>query len=405
MTVGMGTVTETQPHPHCRGTRRGEKPTEPPKTEGAHRKRHTKPAGGATEKKKKGNIWIFKAKSVTLQTQPHDRPPCTTHHGHTPSLTPRKRQPDTQEATACHPPPINKDDMKAINLNNISPDDKYVKDNSAVPFIDNNLAIIEDIKDLRAHDNRLLIDGYMMLIVRSGHAVMNISGSDHEIQAHDIMICTPRNIIENAMFSLDFRVFGLFMSPRYGQMVSKEARLVRQDYDMSASHSVKHLGEKEYDVMSKYMDLLRHTISHRDSERRSTAINHIIIALTSEIYTIFSGDKEEDKPANTAAQLIFKQFFTLLRNESENITTVAEAANKLNISPKHFSAICKQVTGRTATDIISENIVANATLLLKNPERSVKEVALKLGFANQSHFGTFIKRHTGMSPQQLRKKL
>ena len=63
------------------------------------------------------------------------------------------------------------------------------------------------------------------------------------------------------------------------------------------------------------------------------------------------------------------------------------------------------MTGRTATDIISENIVANATLLLKNPERSVKEVALKLGFANQSHFGTFIKRHTGMSPQQLRKKL
>ena len=340
-----------------------------------------------------------------MQTQPHDRPPCTTHHGHTPSLPPRKQKPDTQEATACQPPPINKDDMKAINLNNISPDDKYVKDNSAVPFIDNNLAIIEDIKDLRAHDNRLLIDGYMMLIVRSGHAVMNISGSDHEIQAHDIMICTPRNIIENAMFSLDFRVFGLFMSPRYGQMVSKEARLVRQDYDMSASHGVKHLGEKEYDVMSKYMDLLRHTISHRDSERRSTAINHIIIALTSEIYTIFSGDKEEDKPANTAAQLIFKQFFTLLRNESENITTVAEAANKLNISPKHFSAICKQVTGRTATDIISENIVANATLLLKNPERSVKEVALKLGFANQSHFGTFIKRHTGMSPQQLRKKL
>ena len=405
MTVGMGTVTETQPHPHCRGTRRGEKPQSRPRPRAAHRKRHTKSAGGATEKKKKGNIWIFKAKSVTLQTQPHDRPPCTTHHGHTPSLPTRKRHPATQEATVCQPPPINKDDMKAINLNNISPDDKYVKDNSAVPFIDNNLAIIEDIKDLRAHDNRLLIDGYMMLIVRSGHAVMNISGSDHEIQAHDIMICTPRNIIENAMFSLDFRVFGLFMSPRYGQMVSKEARLVKQDYDMSASHGVKHLGEKEYDVMSKYMDLLRHTISHRDSERRSTAINHIIIALTSEIYTIFSGDKEEDKPANTAAQLIFKQFFTLLRNESENITTVADAANKLNISPKHFSAICKQVTGRTATDIISENIVANATLLLKNPERSVKEVALKLGFANQSHFGTFIKRHTGMSPQQLRKKL
>ncbi|MDD7659879.1 MAG: hypothetical protein PUJ42_04215 [Bacteroidales bacterium] len=53
MTVGMGTVTETQPHPHCRGTRRGEKSTERTRLRAAHRKRHTKPAGGATEKKKK----------------------------------------------------------------------------------------------------------------------------------------------------------------------------------------------------------------------------------------------------------------------------------------------------------------------------------------------------------------
>ena len=119
MTVGMGTVTETQPHPHCRGTRRGEKPTEPPKTEGstpqethkARRRRHG-------EEKEGKHLDIQGQKCNFADTTPRQ---ATMHH------TPRPHaQPANQEATACHPPPINKDDMKAINLNNISPDDKYV---------------------------------------------------------------------------------------------------------------------------------------------------------------------------------------------------------------------------------------------------------------------------------------
>lgn len=295
--------------------------------------------------------------------------------------------------------------MKSINLDNIPHDDKYAKDCSSVPFIDNNLAIIEDISDIRQPESTFVIEGYMLLVVKSGHARLNIMGKDYDISAHDAVICSPRNIIENGMFSLDFSIFGVFMSPQYGQMVSKEARLVKQNYDMSASHSVAHLDDTEYGVFCKYIDLLRHTCGHKPTVHRNTAIHNISLALVSEIYHIFHDDRDDDKPANTAAQLIFKQFFTLLRDNNARINSVAEAARRLNISPKHFSAVCRQVAGRTATEIISENIVANATLLLKDPDRSIKEVALMLGFANQSHFGTFIKRHTGMSPQRLRKNL
>lgn len=295
--------------------------------------------------------------------------------------------------------------MKTINLDNIPHDDKYAKDCSAVPFIDNNLAIIENISDIRQTDNTFVIEGYMLMVVKSGHARLNIMGKDYDIRAHDAVICSPRNIIENGMFSLDFSIFGVFMSPQYGQMVSKEARLVKQYYDMSASHSVAHLEDTEYEVFCKYIDLLRHTCRHKPTIHRNIAIHSIILALVSEIYHIFYDDRDDDKPAITAAQQIFKQFFTLLRNNGEEITSVTAAAQRLNISPKYLSAVCKNVTGRKATDIISENIVSNAALLLRNPENSVKEIALRLGFANQSHFGTFIKRHTGMSPQRLRKNM
>ena len=34
----------------------------------------------------------------------------------------------------------------------------------------------------------------------------------------------------------------------------------------------------------------------------------------------------------------------------------------------------------------------------KNPDLTIKEISDRLGFVNQSHFGTFFKRHTGHSP-------
>lgn len=46
-----------------------------------------------------------------------------------------------------------------------------------------------------------------------------------------------------------------------------------------------------------------------------------------------------------------------------------------------------------------ENSIIDA--LIDN-SKSIKQIAEMLGFANQSHFGTFFNRKAGMSPQQFR---
>jgi AraC-like DNA-binding protein len=64
----------------------------------------------------------------------------------------------------------------------------------------------------------------------------------------------------------------------------------------------------------------------------------------------------------------------------------------------------KQTVGMTASACIEHAITQRAQTLLYTTTLSVQEIADQLGFQNQSHFGTFFKRHTGLSPAAFRKK-
>lgn len=82
--------------------------------------------------------------------------------------------------------------------------------------------------------------------------------------------------------------------------------------------------------------------------------------------------------------------------------SVNEYAERLHVTPKYFSTTCKRLTGRTAGQIINEEIITTAKLLLRDNSKSIKQISDLLGFANQSHFGTYFSKRIGMSPQQFR---
>jgi AraC-like DNA-binding protein len=83
-------------------------------------------------------------------------------------------------------------------------------------------------------------------------------------------------------------------------------------------------------------------------------------------------------------------------------TNVNGYAELLHITPKYFSSICKKLSGKTANEIIKEETIKQAKILLHDNSLSIKQVADQLSFTNQSHFGTYFHRYTGMSPQQFR---
>ena len=77
-------------------------------------------------------------------------------------------------------------------------------------------------------------------------------------------------------------------------------------------------------------------------------------------------------------------------------------ADRLCITPRYLSAICKELTGMTATESINNHVMVNARILLASTDMSVLQISEELNFPNPSFFSQFFKRHEGVVPKTYR---
>lgn len=279
--------------------------------------------------------------------------------------------------------------------------------NGNIAYIDSNIVIINSVKDVMRKKDAVVIDGFLMLLVMKGHAIMTIEEEAIQLTAGDAFICTPRNIIENSMTSMDFELQGCFISASHAQQIMRNLNFNISFYGIRREHKVAHLNKEEMEAMLAYHKLMVHIFKKPETELRNMAINNLMQICTIEFHSLFSkNDKSSPElpMGYTSAEQLVNRFAQILNNANPPIHSVNEVAAQLNITPKYFSTICKQITGHTASEIIIEQIVNTARIMLRSPQMSIKQIAIKLGFNNQSHFGTFMRRYTGKSPQQLRKQ-
>ena len=102
------------------------------------------------------------------------------------------------------------------------------------------------------------------------------------------------------------------------------------------------------------------------------------------------------------APLVF-QFVFSLHEEFRVHRSVQHYADRAHLSTGHFSSIVKNVLGCTPSEMIALITVANIKLMLRQTDKSIKEIADELNFPEQFTFRKYFKHHTGMSPREYRR--
>ena len=102
---------------------------------------------------------------------------------------------------------------------------------------------------------------------------------------------------------------------------------------------------------------------------------------------------------------ILKEFANLLMKNIRTQTSVGFYAEQLCISKQYLSLIVKEKTRVTIGTIIASMRIEVASQLLRDPELTIQQIAAELSFSDQSSFGKFFKKHTGVSPLKYRQTL
>ncbi len=101
---------------------------------------------------------------------------------------------------------------------------------------------------------------------------------------------------------------------------------------------------------------------------------------------------------DTRAQLV-RRASDHIRANNGRALTLAEVAQAVHVSPNYLTSLFRAETGTPLGRFILVERIALASRRLRQPDASVKAVALELGFADPFTFSRAFKRVTGRSPK------
>lgn len=259
----------------------------------------------------------------------------------------------------------------------------------------------EGVRNLTIPD--VLVEGFLFAVVTHGQAQISIDDKTYQLKEGDVFTCKPRNIFERSMMSMDFNALLLFLSPEYVAQLSQMVRMEWTYSIFSSSHRILHADEIVLNRYRLYFDLLQNHLNSPETSHKEMSLRLLFASMAYDLHDLQKFQDEELLcQTYSSGENILRQFMQHLHDPSQPYLNVNEYANLFHITPKYFSSVCKRLTGRTANQLISDEIVRSAQISLRDSSKSIKQIAAMMGFKNQSHFGRFFRQQTGVSPQQYR---
>ncbi len=104
----------------------------------------------------------------------------------------------------------------------------------------------------------------------------------------------------------------------------------------------------------------------------------------------------------SSASALTAHFKNLLKQHILSKRAVRDYADLLNVTPNHLNRCIKEVTGKPVSNWISDALMLEAKVLLRQTDLSIAEIAFHLSIEDVSYFARLFKKQTGSSPTDYR---
>lgn len=249
----------------------------------------------------------------------------------------------------------------------------------------------------------LLDKGFYFLLVANGTASVSDVHASYTLASLHLLVVTPSIRVTLADMSADFRMVCLYIEPDYfdtlsvGQLVYGQVSQFVGNYLLP----IFQLEAEQADYLQKTLVLFSSRLEELHLYRDGIVRHLCSFLLLQMADALYQKNRETTGFANRSTE-IFRNFKRLLVHHYREQHNIGFYADRLHISTTYLSRIVRNITGHTVCFHISELLCADARKLLECTDKDVKEIADELGFSDQSVFGKFFVRKTGLSPLKYR---
>lgn len=269
-------------------------------------------------------------------------------------------------------------------------------------IIDNNEYLVPEHRN-PIHKFPIRLDGLFIGLREKGRISCSINLKEFEVGPNDLLICSPGDLMQSTAedgthLSQIIMVSSNFLKEMYISLNSFMPFFASQK-----EHPVFHLTDDEVKELTYFFMAIKDTVESNDYFRVDIT-KRLLAAYLYKLGSILYRHRPElqaeaAKPLKRE-EILFKEFIKLVSEHHRKERRVDFYAERLYLSPKHFSTVIKKVSGKTAGQWIDEYVILEAKTLLKYSSMSIQEVAYYMNFPNPSFFGKYFKHHTNLSPSE-----
>lgn len=248
-------------------------------------------------------------------------------------------------------------------------------------------------------------DDYSLIFVVKGEIKVQLNLQKITIKTGEIIPIKPKVAVQLLKISKDLEIIGICFSVDF---ILKNS-FTKIEFDkiefFTRDNIIKlKLSPSESKTATLLSELLKKYNNSKEYERpfKKELIKHTFGGLVFHCSSVFKKNNPNLELSVSRNEELALRFLKLLNDNFKVEKSVQFYAGVLSITSGHLSKVLKEVSGKTAGELIVDTVILEAKILLGNPSLSIAQISDDLQFSDQSFFGKYFKKHSGFSPSQYR---
>ncbi|MFD2919852.1 helix-turn-helix domain-containing protein [Terrimonas rubra] len=247
-------------------------------------------------------------------------------------------------------------------------------------------------------------DTLIILLVKSGSIQLRYNMCDYIIKEGNLFFGFHDMLYEVVTMSDSFSFSAMTFSLSYAEQAGLVGlQLHKNRLSVEKRVVIELTPEKAMYFTDMLASLQRKARRPRQTPLYEESLAHGFLSFIYDLSPYIFLEKNEVISRKRSKELT-EMFLTLVANKYRDEKTVKYYASVLGISARHLSKVVKDSTGKIPHTLIAERTIHEAKILLTEMDATVAVVSDQLRFANQSLFGRFFKRYTGVAPKEYRRQ-
>ncbi|WP_294231181.1 AraC family transcriptional regulator [uncultured Chryseobacterium sp.] len=249
-------------------------------------------------------------------------------------------------------------------------------------------------------------DNPAFIFVKTGTIKLKQHFRDLELSANMFMVTDPQTVYEMISVSNDFqsrmvsykREFISALSLKFNRLITY--RYFRQQMNIGVPFE-----PAEMEVVWKSVNFLKYILdSETEMTYKKEIVEHLFSVFCYQMAGIISKEDSNSMSQMSRQEEIVFIFLNDLAKYHQNERGLEFYAQRQSMTTRHLSAVVKDITGKSASQVIALIVMNEARVLLNSSNKPVSEISSILGFSDQYSFSHFFKKHLGESPSDYRKQ-